>query len=127
MDARVKGYDRQQATGTDQQNDENVLDKSLKFEDMQVIGTLGKGSFGHVQLVKHKTSGQTYALKAISKQQIVDTHQQEHIVSEKRVMMRMNSPFLIRLYQTFRDRDRIYFLLEPVLGGELFSLLRRRR
>ena len=86
----------------------------------------GKGSFGHVQLVRHPTKPQTYALKAVSKAQIVQTGQQGHIMSEKRVMAQLNHPFLIKLFGTYKDKDRLYFLLEPSLGGELFSVLRAR-
>ena len=35
-------------------------------------------------------------------------------------------PFLIRLFATYKDKNRLYFLLEPSLGGELFSVLRER-
>lgn len=47
------------------------------------IHQIGKGSFGHVQLVKDKT-GKTYALKSVNKAQIVRLGQQKHIISEKR-------------------------------------------
>jgi serine/threonine protein kinase len=97
----------------------------IHLKDLRVLGTLGKGSFGHVQLVMD-TAGKTYALKAVNKLQIVQTKQQGHMISEKRVMEQLNHPFLVKLYTTFQDRDRIYFLLEPSLGGELFSVLRVR-
>jgi cGMP-dependent protein kinase len=100
--------------------------EDIRKEHLVVIGTLGKGSFGHVQLVKDSRTGKTYALKAVSKQQIVQTGQQGHVMSEKRVMAMLNHPFLIRLHATYKDRDRLYFLLEPSLGGELFSVLRAR-
>jgi len=99
--------------------------EKIPFENLEIIGTLGNGSFGHVQLVKNKLNqDQTFALKAVSKAQIVETGQQGHIMSEKNVMAQLNHPFLIRLYQTYKDKDRLYFLLEPVLGGELFTLLK---
>jgi len=41
-------------------------------------------------------------------------------------MVQLNHPFLIRLFQTYKDRDKLYFLLEPMLGGELFTLLRNQ-
>jgi len=47
-------------------------------------------------------------------------------MSEKNVMMQLNHPFLVRLFQTYKDRDKLYFLLEPMLGGELFTLLRNQ-
>jgi len=99
---------------------------SIKFTDLKVIGTLGKGSFGHVQLVKDNVTQKTYALKAVSKAQIVQTGQQGHIMSEKKVMEMLDHPFLVKLFATYKDRDRLYFLLEPSLGGELFSVLREK-
>ena len=36
----------------------------------------------------------------------------------------MDSPFLIKLHSTFNDKNMLYFLLEPSLGGELFRILR---
>lgn len=103
----------------------NTLLTNLKLQDLKVIGTLGKGSFGHVQLVKDKT-GATYALKIVSKQAVEDLGQQEHILNEKRTMAQLNHPFLVRLFATFKDADRLYFLLEASLGGELFTLLRAK-
>jgi len=98
----------------------------IPFEDLTIIGVLGRGSYGYVQLVKD-SAGTTYALKAISKQRIVDTHQKDHIFNEKRLMQELEFPFTIKLYDTYKDRDRLYFLLEPALGGELFPILRRMR
>jgi len=98
----------------------------VEFNDLKLIGTLGKGSFGHVTLMQHRRTKNTYALKAVNKTQIVQTGQQSHIMSEKKVMAAMNHPFLIKLYKTFQDNDRLYFLLEPSLGGELFSVLREK-
>jgi len=95
----------------------------IDFDKLEIIGTLGKGSFGHVQLVKDP-QGTTYALKAVSKYQVVKMGQQTHMLGEKNVMEQLNHPFLIKLYGTHQNNDYIYFLLEPCLGGELFSLLR---
>jgi len=47
-------------------------------------------------------------------------------MNEKRVMESVKHPFCIRLFATFKDKNRLMFLLEPALGGELFSVLRSR-
>jgi CRP-like cAMP-binding protein len=99
---------------------------TINFANLKVIGTLGKGSFGFVQLVQEKTTEKVYALKAVSKSQIVQTGQQGHIMSEKRAMMMLDHPFIVKLFATHKDRNRLFFLLEPSLGGELFSILRER-
>jgi serine/threonine protein kinase len=48
------------------------------------------------------------------------------MVNERRAMMALQHPFLVRLYSTFQDRHSIYLVLEVSLGGELFSVLRSR-
>lgn len=124
----------QKAASYDDSKEQNIMGtppplqkhNPISFTELKVLGTLGKGSFGHVQLVQDKGSGTTYALKAVSKARIVETGQQGHIMSEKNVMMQLNHPFLVRLFQTYKDRDKLYFLLEPMLGGELFTLLRNQ-
>jgi hypothetical protein len=100
--------------------------EKINFDDLKAVATLGKGSFGHVQLVQHKKTGATYALKAVNKAQIVQTGQQGHILSEKRVMASLSHPFLVKLHATYKDNNRLFLLLEPSLGGELFSVLREK-
>jgi len=106
-------------------------DKSAKticsLEEFETIGVLGKGAFGLVTLVFDPVTKSSYALKAIKKAQIVELGQQAHIVNEKNVMEKMNNPFLVNLRNTYKDKYKIYFLLDVCLGGELFTILRRRR
>lgn len=122
MKKQVEAYDQKPA---EKKTPERTLPQ-INFTDLKVLGTLGKGSFGHVQLVQDKNNGSTYALKAVSKAQIVQTGQQCHVMSEKKAMMLFDHPFLIKLFATYKDKNRLYFLLEPSLGGELFSVLRER-
>jgi len=125
MKKKMQSYDSK----VDNKEEDNRIDeneKKILYKDLKIIGTLGKGSFGHVQLVKDVTTGKTYALKAVSKAQIVQTGQQGHVMSEKKTMISLKHPFCIRLYATYKDKDRLMFLLEPSLGGELFSVLRQR-
>jgi len=97
------------------------------LDEFQYLGAIGRGSFGFVSLVKHKTTGQTYALKALNKMHIVDKGQQEHLKNEKNIMLQLDSPFITNLRGIFKDQDFIYFLLDANLGGELFSLLRTNK
>merc|ERR1719195_576598 len=39
----------------------------------------------------------------------------------------MNNPFLVNLRRTYKDKYKVYFLLDVCQGGELFTILRRRR
>ena len=48
--------------------------KSLKFGDFDILDTLGEGSFGKVFKVKRKETGMVYAMKSMSKKQLIANH-----------------------------------------------------
>ncbi|NXK93773.1 KGP2 kinase, partial [Formicarius rufipectus] len=96
------------------------------FKNLEVVATLGVGGFGRVELVKVKNENMAFAMKCIKKKHVVDTKQQEHIYSEKKILEQICSPFIVKLYRTFKDNKYVYMLLEACLGGELWSLLRDR-
>ncbi|KAG2466394.1 KGP2 kinase, partial [Polypterus senegalus] len=96
------------------------------FQNLEIIATLGVGGFGRVELVKVKNEDVTFAMKCIKKKHIVDNRQEEHIHSERKILEEACSPFVVKLYRTFKDSKYVYMLLEACLGGEIWSLLRDR-
>lgn len=53
------------------------------FEDM---GLLGTGSFGTVKLVKKKKSGRFYAVKVLSKRNLIEKGQVSHTMEEVKIL-----------------------------------------
>uniref|UniRef100_A0A7N6FDF8 cGMP-dependent protein kinase n=1 Tax=Anabas testudineus TaxID=64144 RepID=A0A7N6FDF8_ANATE len=104
----------------------SAFSPSRPFDHLDVVATLGVGGFGRVELVKVKGEDITFALKVIKKKHVVDNRQQEHIHSERRILAEARSPFVVKLYCTFKDNKYVYMLLEACLGGEIWSLLRDR-
>jgi protein kinase A len=98
------------------------LNKTAKLEDFQLQRTIGTGSFARVMLVKH--GNQSLALKIMEKKSIVELNQVQHILSEKRILQAINSPFIVNLIYAFKDNAYLYLALEFVSGGEMFSSLR---
>ncbi|ETO24906.1 protein KINase family member (kin-1) [Reticulomyxa filosa] len=128
---------RNEKASVDVKEDMETMSKAFKNcvdctpEDLETIALLGVGAFGRVSLVAVKSkSGQTsddvqyFALKKISKSRVTATRQQQHIRNEKMVLSASNSPFLVKLYATFKDAKCVYFLLELCLGGELYEYIR---
>ncbi|XP_075527553.1 protein kinase, cAMP-dependent, catalytic subunit 1 isoform X2 [Dermacentor variabilis] len=95
------------------------------LEDFDRIKTLGTGSFGRVMLVQHKQHKDYYAMKILDKQKVVKLKQVEHTLNEKRILQAVEFPFLVKLAYHFKDNSNLYMVLEYVLGGEMFSHLRK--
>lgn len=61
--------------------------RNVKLSDLRILATLGVGGFGRVELVQIlSNAANSYALKKMKKAQIVETRQQQHIMSEKEIM-----------------------------------------
>jgi len=99
-----------------------VRNMCYSFEDLEEICLLGCGGFGAVSLVKHKVTGNAFAMKEMSKGWIIEKQQVAHVMNERAILRMANSPFVVRLAAAFNRRDSLHLLLEPAMGGELFSL-----
>lgn len=98
---------------------------SWRLSDLHLKETIGTGSIGRVRLVKHKVTSQYCALKILKKNEILRLKQVEHTLSEASLLQEIEHPFIINLLKGFMDDDRLYLLMEYVVGGELFSHLRK--
>ena len=94
-----------------------------KLEDFELRKLIGKGTFGKVFLVEHKTTGKLYAMKCIRKDIIIENEQMENIQLEKDILYTIDHPFLVNMEYVFQNDYRIYFLMHFVKGGELFRHL----
>lgn len=85
----------------------------MALKDLEIIGTLGVGGFGRVELVQYKPRPTlTFALKCLKKVDMVQQQQQEHAYNEKNIMMTCNSPFVCRsvpnlINQSFSCQEKI--------------------
>lgn len=97
----------------------------FKLDDFYYIKDLGKGKFGNVSLVHNKKY--FYAIKSLSrkaaeKQKILI----KYFLEEKRVLSKVDHPFIMRLVGTLKNDLNIFYLTEFIDGITLSKRLEER-
>ncbi|PSS20138.1 hypothetical protein M430DRAFT_138323 [Amorphotheca resinae ATCC 22711] len=95
-------------------------DKPENYNTLQIIG---KGAFGEVKLVQKKNDGKVYAMKSLIKSEMFKKDQLAHVRAERDILAESDSPWVVKLYTTFQDRDFLYMLMEFLPGGDLMTML----
>lgn len=98
----------------------------IQLSDLEIVGTLGVGGFGRVELVQYDKT-ETFALKILKKCEVASQGQIEHAYSEKDIMSSCDSPFIVKLFKTYRNRKYLYFLMESCLGGDVWTQLQKTK
>ena len=92
-----------------------------RFRDTYlVLREIGSGAFGRVYRVKHKITNNTFACKQILKTHIVAS---DIFNREIELLIKMDHPNIIKLYEVYDDKRFIYLVMEECVGGELFDRL----
>ena len=99
----------------------------IKVKDFEKLKTVGLGSYGRVRLCKQKKTGEIFVMKILKKNEIIKQKQVDHVYSEFNILSTLKHPFIVQLVGfNFEDPKYIYFVLEYIQGGELFTLLRTK-
>ena len=97
----------------------------IQISDFDVLQTVGIGTFGRVKLCRHKKTKKIYVMKMLKKCEIMRMKQIDHIYNEYNILSILNHPFIVELKGVnVTDPQYLYFILEYIPGGELFTLLR---
>lgn len=97
--------------------------KSIRkdIEDFTSVDTkyLGEGSYGKVRLVKEKTSEKYYAMKIISKANLLNFTSIQNVKREIKIHSKLSHPHIIKMNYFFEDEDNVYMVLEYAQNGNL--------
>lgn len=75
-------------------------------------------------LAKNKKTGEFFAMKRLKKADIIKLRQVDHVISENTILADIDHPFLVGLQGFTQDTRFLYFLMQYIPGGELFTYLR---
>ncbi|KAL1642363.1 serine/threonine protein kinase, AGC [Diplodia intermedia] len=106
---------------------------SIKVRNVEVgpgsfdkIKLIGKGDVGKVYLVREKKSGRLYAMKVLSKKEMIKRNKIKRALAEQEILATSNHPFIVTLYHSFQSEDHLYLCMEYCMGGEFFRALQTR-
>ena len=90
----------------------NLLDKYTVEKE------IGAGGYARCLLVKNKTTGQLYACKELQKNKLNNV---ASLKSEIQILIKLDHPNIIKLYEIYENDNYIYLVMELCTGGELFD------
>ena len=98
-----------------------------EVKDFKVGRVLGEGAYARVFIVRAKDTGKDFAMKVMEKKFIVKEGKSKEVQMERRVLSEVSHPFIVRLFFSFHDKDRLYMILDLCPNGELAKLVRYSR
>lgn len=115
---------------TDEKGKEVTKRRKLDRDSWQWIGEIGEGSYATVWEAEMKDEqsrlyGKRFAIKVVSKLNVIRNKKQKYVVIEKRVFLKCDHPNIVKLKLTFQDENSLYFVMD-LCDGELLSLIKER-
>jgi len=80
---------------------------------------LGKGGFGEVCACQVRATGKMYACKKLEKKRIKKRRGEAMVLTEKQILQRINSRFVVSLAYAYETKDSLCLVLTLMNGGDL--------
>ena len=115
---------------------ESLINDTLNKHDFEMIKIIGNGSYGKVYLSIEKQTKKPYAIKIQQKNLLILQNQVEHALYEFDILklisgknknnnIKIHNKSFALLNNFFQDSKFIYYVLDYIPGGELFTLMRK--
>ncbi|KAK1275885.1 CBL-interacting serine/threonine-protein kinase 25 [Acorus gramineus] len=102
--------------------------RTVLFNKYEMGRLLGKGTFAKVYFAKNIQTSESVAIKVIHKDHVLKNHfMMDQIKREISVMRLVRHPNVVHLREVLATRSKIFFVMDLVRGGELFSRVARSK
>ncbi|KAE9464376.1 hypothetical protein C3L33_03776, partial [Rhododendron williamsianum] len=102
-------------------------DKNVLHGKYELGRLLGCGTFAKVYHARNLVSGKSVAIKVVGKDKVIKVGMTEQVKREISVMKMVKHPNIVELHEVMASKSKIYFAMELVRGGELFSKIAKGR
>ncbi|KAI2798397.1 Rho-associated protein kinase 2, partial [Blomia tropicalis] len=102
---------------------QEIMNYRMKPDDFNVIKTIGRGAFGEVQLVRHRYTAKVYAMKLLSKFEMIKRSDSAFFWEERFIMAHANSDWIVKLHFAFQNNRYLYMVMDYMPGGDLVNLM----
>jgi calcium-dependent protein kinase len=93
-------------------------------KDYEVLETLAYSPYMQVRKVMHVPSGEARIVKIIDKSSLAsDAMTSDHTLREVAVLKKLDSPSVIRLFEVFEDKFRLYLIEELIQGQDFMQFV----
>ena len=125
-DSQDKNYPISPQNSKDKYKDEyqnKEFKSKITIDDFQIVKVLGTGAFGKVSLVYNEELKRYFAMKSLKKEYIKKYQQTKHTKEERKIMEKIDYPFISKLYYAFQTKKSLFMITEFMAGGEMFHHL----
>lgn len=96
--------------------------------DFEFLKLIGRGTFGRVFQVRKKDTRRIYAMKILSKKEIIAKKEVAHTIGERKILQTsLDCPFLVGLKFSFQTSNELFLVTDFKSGGELFWHLQKEQ
>ena len=88
-----------------------------------ILEEIGIGGYSRVLKIQNIETGKLYACKELQKNELADI---DSFNREIDILIKLDHPNIIKLYEVYENEDFIYIVMELCNGGELFDIIIKR-
>ncbi|OHT08144.1 putative serine/threonine-protein kinase ndrA [Tritrichomonas foetus] len=99
----------------------------LKEDRFVKLKLIGRGGFGEIWLTQDNVTRELFAIKTLSKTDIILKDQIINVRTERDILSSSNNPWIVHLHASFQDDKKLYLVLEYIAGGDMMTALIRNK